>query len=260
MKLAVCYPWASPFMFTGFVDSTLNMKHPDGFDVKFFRGAGWCPAKRHMTMCEEAMSWGADLICIIGADQVHPEDMLIRLTDRWNQGYEIITLLVPARGYVSWQPMKPFQPMAYRFKTNTELGEANLEDVTYRNYEGMDKSGHLLHVVTRADADENGMARCNFIGSGVLMFEKAHLAAITKPWFYETFEKETQTRRACMDSKFIWRLQEEAGATIWVDTTIFIKHLHVFEIDDSFSDRFSDWTDITMADLAICNFRPEEHR
>jgi len=260
MKLAVCYPWSSPFMFTGFVESTLKLKRPEGFEVDFFRGAGWCPAKRHLVACEEALEWGADLICIIGADQVHPPDMLVRLVDRWKEGYEVVSCLVPARGYVEWQPMEPFQPMAYRFKTNTELGETGIKDIQYRNYENMEESGRLLHVVTRADADENGMARCQFIGSGVLMFERDHILALEKPWFYETYEHETQTRLACMDSKFVWRLQLEAGAKLWIDTTILVRHAHVFEIDDSFSERFADWTNKEVADRKICNYKWEEYK
>jgi hypothetical protein len=86
------------------------------------------------------------------------------------------------------------------------------------------------------------------------MFEKDHLLALEKPWFFETFDKETQSRLACMDTKFVWRLQHEAGATIWVDTTILVKHLHVFKIDDSYSERFSDWSEEGKGDPVVCNF------
>jgi hypothetical protein len=249
MKLAVGYPWSSPFMFTDFVDATLNLERPEGFEVKFFRGKGWCPAKRHIDLCEQALEWGANLICIIGSDQVHPPDMLVRLIERWKEGYEIIACLIPCRGFVSWQDMKPFQPMAWRFKTNDELG-----DTKYRSYTGMGTSSHLLHVINRDDGDEKGMTRCTFVGSGVIMFEKDHLLALEKPWFFETIDKQDQSRVACMDTKFAWRLQEEAGATIWVDTTIMVEHLHVFKIDDTYSERFSDWAEEGKGDKTICNF------
>ena len=246
MKLAVGYPWMSPFVFTAFVDSTLNLIKPDGYEVRFFRGLGWSPGRRHTHICEQALEWEADLICIIGADQVHPEDMLVRLIKRLEEGYEIVACLVPARAYLNWQPMKPFQPMAWRFKTNDELG-----DTEYRQYRNMKLDGDLVHVIKREDGE---MVRANFCGSGVLLFHRDHLLALKKPWFYETVEAETQIRTANMDCTFVWRLQEEGGADVWIDTTIPIKHLHVFEIDDTFQERFKDWMNPGIGDSAICNF------
>ena len=247
-KLAVGYPWASPFMWTPFVDSTINMRHPEGCEVKYFRGTGWCPARRHIDLCEQAISWGADLICIIGADQVHPPDMLCRLVDRFSQGYEVVSALVPVRGYVAWQDMKPFQPMAWRFKTNEELGSTE-----HRKYRGMELDADMIHVISRSDGD---IVRANFIGSGVLLFHESHLRGMKKPWFFETLRDEKDyTRIANMDCTFVWRLQEEAGAKVWVDTTIMVKHIHEFEIDDTYSDRFSDWSRPGVGQLEICTFK-----
>jgi len=247
MKLAVCYPWSSPFMFTGFIDATLNMDHPEGWEVKYFRGKGWCSAYRHISMCEQALEWGADLICIIGADQVHPEDMLVRLIQRWDEGYEIVATLVPSRGYVGWQDMKPFQPMAWRFKTSEEMGSTE-----YRTYRSMDQDADMIHVIKREDGD---IVRCDFAGSGVLMFHRDHLLSLKRPWFFETIMPETQSRIANMDCKFVWRLQQEAFTTVWVDTTIMVQHLHTFEIDDTYSERFADWEKPGVGDQTICNFR-----
>src|SRR3990172_10400410 len=84
-KLAVCYPWDSPFMFTGFVENALNLQRPEGAMVKFFRGLGWCSARRHIDMMEKALEWGADLICIIGSDQTNPDDLLLRLVNRFRE-------------------------------------------------------------------------------------------------------------------------------------------------------------------------------
>lgn len=247
MKLAVGYPWTSPFMFTQFVDSALNMTHPNGYDVKFFRGVGWCPARRHIDLCEQALNWGADLICIIGPDQVHPPDMLCRLIKRWEEGCEVVACLVPVRGYVAWQDMKPFQAMAWRFKTNTELGTNE-----YRVYRNMHLDADMIHVVKREDGD---IVKANFIGSGVLLFHRDHLIALKKPWFNETIVKETMERIANMDCTFVWRLQDEAYATLWVDTTIEVKHLFTFEIDDTYSERFADWKKPGVGNTEVCNFR-----
>jgi len=246
MKLAVGYPWSSPFMFTQFVDSTLNMKHPKGCEVQYFRGVGWCPARRHIDLCEKALEWGADLICIIGADQVHPPNMLERLVKRWHEGCEVIAALVPVRGYVNWQEMKPFQPMAWRFKTNDELNTAK-----QRNYRSMDQDADMIHVVKREDGE---LVKANFIGSGVIMFHRDHLLSLKKPWFNETVD-ENLNRIANMDCIFSWRLQNEAYATLWIDTTIQVTHLHTFEIDDTYSERFADWVKPDRGDKEICNFK-----
>jgi len=242
MKLGVCYPWSSPFTFTAFTESALNLRHPEGCEVRFFRGLGWCPAKRHIDMCEKALAWGADLICIIGTDQTYEDDLLCRLVGRFNSGYEVVSALVPARGFVGWQPMKPFQPMAWRFKPRTDG----------REYRGLFDSADMMETVHREDG---GMQRINFIGSGVLMFHRDHLLSLKHPWFYEKVDPETMTRLACMDTVFVWRLQSEAFATVWLDTTIIVKHAHVFQIDDSFQHRFEDWAEPGMGDATICAYK-----
>ena len=50
-------------------------------------------------------------------------------------------------------------------------------------------------------------------------------------------------RVADMDTRMVWRLAFEVGAQVWVDTTIKVRHLHTFEIDDTFQDRFADWAE-----------------
>lgn len=233
MKLGVGYPWSSPFMFTDFVDTTLNLKHPKGYEVQFFRGEGWCPARRHIRLCERALDWGADLICIIGADQIHPPDMLERLVRRYEEGCDVVCALVPCRGYLHWQPMKPFQPMMWRFKSSEETGTFKV-----RQYRGMKEDGDMLHVIDPKDGE---LQPVNFAGTGVTLFHKDHLLALERPWFKESIQMEGFTRVASQDVTFIWRLQMEANARVWVDTTIKVKHAHVFQIDESFQDRFADW-------------------
>jgi hypothetical protein len=249
MKFAVGYPWTSPFMYTQFGENMANLQAPDGVEVRFFRGTGWCPARRHISICEQALEWGAELICIIGADQLHPEDMLQRLYARFLEGYDVVAALVPCRGYIAWQPMKPFQPMAWRFKTNDEMGSTKI-----RQYRSQALDGDMIHMIKREDGD---MVRANFIGSGVIMFHVDYLLSLKKPWFYETVTHENQEREASMDTKFSWRLQEEAGATLWVDTTIIVNHLNIFKIDDSFQNRFDDWVNIPPED-EIVSTKPKE--
>jgi len=235
---------------TAFAAHLPNLERPDGVDVRFFQGKGWCPARRHISFCEQALDWGAELICIIGADQVHPQDMLPRLYKRFQEGYDIVAALVPSRGFIPWVHMDAFQPMAYRFKTNNETGTTKI-----RQYKGYKSDHDMLHVIRREDGE---MVECNFIGSGVLMFHVDYLLALKKPWFYEEFEYENQERVACMDSRFVWRLQSEGGGRVYVDTTILVKHLHIFPIDDSFQHRFLDWKGKEDVKPVVCPKTREE--
>ena len=238
-------------MFTGYVDAMLNLARPaearnalgqmEPLDVRFFRGAGWCPARRHASLCEQALTWGADLICVVGADQVHPPDMLCRLIARWNEGYAVIAALVPARGYVGWQDMQPFQRMAWRLKSSAVgLGTGTLDP---NEFEPIDPAAGDVQPI-------------NFIGSGVLMFHRDHLLALALPWFAEEVDPQTYQRTACMDTRFVWRLQVEAGAKVWVDTTIKVRHLHTFEIDESYPERFADWAKPGVGDPTVCVHAP----
>lgn len=251
-KLAIGYPWASPFVFTAFVDATLNMRHPEGCEVRYFRGRGWCPARRHLDICEQALAWGADLILIIGTDQVHPEDMLCRLMDRYDEGCDVITAMVPARGYIGWQDMRPFQPMAWRLKRDTDGNRMVLP--RYR------KDGEAFTITTDMmepiDPADGPLQECDFIGSGVLMFPTDVLRGLRKPWFFETVDPTNQQRIANMDCNFVWRLRAEAHVRVWVDTTIKVGHAHVFTVDDSYQERFADWTTPGIGDSSICRFAP----
>lgn len=230
LKLGVVYPWDSPFLLSEAAENLMNLASPDACGVRRFRGRGWCPAKRHVDGCEKALDWGADLLCIVGADQIHPEDMLVRLVDRWKEGYEIVGAIVPTRGFIDFQPMKPYERIAWRFKTiqETEPG---------RPFRGLRHDPDMLHVVRPSDG---GMQRVNFIGSGVILFHRDHILMLKKPWFSETVINDSYDRIANMDCTFIYRLQTEAHAQVWVDTSIAVKHLSIFPIDDTYPERFAD--------------------
>jgi hypothetical protein len=247
-KLAFGVPWSSPFCWTGWAEHLPNLQRPAGYDVRFFRGKGWCPARRHIDLCEQALAWGADLICVIGADQIHPEDLLPRLVQRFEEGCEVVAALVPARGYVGWQDMKPFQPMAWRFKSSNGHDP---RQVSSRAYRGMGLDGDMIDVI---DPEAGDLQQVHFIGSGVLMFHRDHLLALKKPWFMETIDRESYQRLANMDCTFVWRLQVEAQAKVWVDTTIKVRHLHAFEIDETYQERFTDWMRPGTGSPDICRY------
>ena len=243
MKLAVGPAWDSPFVYRAWAETMFNLQRPAGWDVRLFMGKGWCPAKRHIDLCERALAWGADAICFLGADQLYPEDLLLRLLARQAEGYEVVAALVPARGYVSWQDMRPFQKMAWRFKAG------NCDAL--RPYRNMELDGDMMEVIR----PRTGMQRCDFIGSGVLLFQRDHLLSLKRPWFYETIYWPNFGRQANQDTGFVWRLQTEAHAQVWVDTDIEVTHLHIFEIDDTYPDRFPDWERAGQGDPSICRYR-----
>ena len=127
--------------------------------------------------------------------------------------------------------MKPFQPMAWRFKSNTKP----------RPYRGFEKDSDMMEVVKVEDGD---LQTIDFIGSGVLMFPVDDLMMIDKPWFGEVFHRESMKRRASMDTRFVWELKQKAGATVWCDTTIEVGHINPFVIDRTYQDRFMDWQEV----------------
>ncbi len=235
-KLALCLPWDSAFMFTKFTMSALNLQHPEGYEVRWFGGRGWCPARRHADACEQAIAWGCDLLCILGADQVYEPDLLCRLIHRYEQvgGQGMIAAMVPMRGFVDWQAeMQPFQPLAWQ---SDEHGQ--------------------LHIIVR---DQGEFLHAHIIGTGVLLFHRDVYLSLKNPKFYERVDPETMHRVADMDSNFVRRMQFETGTRLYVDTTIMVKHCHVFEIDDTFQRRFADWADPATPgiDRSIVRFREE---
>lgn len=236
MKLGLIVPWSSPFIWTRWADALLNLRRPDGVDVRFFRGTGWCPARRHTDGCEKALEWGADLLLIFGADQIAPPDLLERLYAHALQGRLPICAMVPSRGYFARNnDSKPFQPLAWRW-TSAPIVDGK---VKVRVYRGQQEDPDMIELV-KVDGTTQPV---HFIGSGCVMFHRDHLLSMKRPWFQEAIDPATYKRYANMDTRFIWRMQEEAGCMSWVDTSIKIQHLTDMAIDDSFQNRFDDWMD-----------------
>lgn len=218
LKVAVGTPWSSPFMYTAYVDSVLNLRRPEDCELRFFRGRGWCPARRHNHLCEQALAWGADIVIIVGPDQVYEPDLLERLLARHREGYTFVAAMVPTRGVLPGNDvMRPFQPLAWK---NTPKG---------------------LELIEK----DGAIQQASVIGTGVLLFEANRLNLLSRPWFSESIHSLTWDRTVNQDATFVYRLQEDTGARLWVDTSIEVKHLHIFEIDDSYQQRFADWAEST---------------
>ncbi|HDZ14482.1 hypothetical protein LCGC14_0646810 [marine sediment metagenome] len=217
-KLAIGWPWDSPFIWTPFCQNLANLERPE--NSKVFQGRGWCPAKRHIHICDQAIEYGASHILIIGADQLHPIDMIPRLISRIeDDGCDVISALVPTRGHIPKQGHKPFQHLAWRLK-----GDGTQDADT----------------INKEDGD---LQQIDMIGSGVILFPIDAMLAIEKPWWREVFSLESMSRIACMDTRFCWDLKVLGGVDIWVDTTIDVRHLSTFPIDDTYAERFKDFAE-----------------
>lgn len=236
-KLAIGYPWVSPFIWTLFTDSALNLRCP--VEHRWFRGKGWCPARRHIDICEKAIAWGASHILILGSDQTYPEDMIERLIKRHeDEGYDVISAMVPTRGNVPSMNMRPFQPMAWKFKDNVKMEH-------YRNY---DLDADMIEVIEPENGD---VQEIDFIGSGVLMFPVDVLLAIPKPWFWEKYDPVDYKRQASMDTRFVWALKRAGHSKVYVDTTIKVGHINPMVIDDTYQHRFKDWQETGYGECKV---------
>ena len=202
----------------------MNLNRPPGIDIKFIPGMGRDPARRHMWGVEKALEWGATHICFLGADQMHDMDILEKFVTHIENGWPMVTAMVPVRG---WVPVlgvdKPFQKLAWAWK------DGNREPIFDQEH---------MKVVTPKDGP---LVEICCIGSGAIIFDVDLLLALKKPWFKEAEADEDAKRPAKMDTTFVWRLCTEAGGRLLCDTTINVTHLDVFPIDDSFPDRFADW-------------------
>ena len=61
-----------------------------------------------------------------------------------------------------------------------------------------------------------------------------------------------------MDVRFTWDLQRRAGAKgVLLDKRIRIRHLHTFEIDESYENRFDDWMEPGVGHPDICRYEEQ---
>lgn len=206
-----------------------NLLRPEGVEVLYLPGFGWCPARRHMDGVERAMEWGATHICFLGQDHMNPNDILLKFTKHIEDGWPAVAARVPARGWIKDGGFeKPFTKIAYKWKR--------------------DENGNVKHLkfdlkcLELVKEEDGPLQEIVVIGTGALMFDINLLHALKKPWFYEHLRHDgSYDRIPKMDTVFSWRLVNEAGGRMLCDLTIDIVHLDVFPIDESFGDRFLDW-------------------
>lgn len=225
--LAVTTPWSSPFIWSRFVENLGQMVAAfdrPGWSCDVFFGRGIDPASRHIDCCIQAQDAGCDAIVFVGADQIHPVDMLTRLVARHEEtGGGVIVAAVPFRGYTEDQGMRPFQPIAWKLKQGAPVGE----DIPARE---------MLELVEVGEGPP--LERIAAAPTAVVLFPTYALDRLADPWFWEIRDNYTMQRLTDTDSPFVWRLGTEAGIPVWLDKTIKVKHLHTVAIDDTYQYRF----------------------
>lgn len=228
MKLAVAYPWSNPFAYTEFMDSVLALGIPAGYEVRWFRGGGWCNSRRRTDACEKALAWGADFILQIDADQVYAPDVLLQFTKHMENGLDMVAAMVPQRGYTEGSGMRPFQRLAWKSEDGATLVPVDVED------------GELQ--------------KCFLPTCAALICRAKDVARLKRPWFRDQYNELTWEREFAEDLHFVIHMQKELGLEAWVDTTIQVKHLHTFKIDETFSGRFADWEQPDRGEPGLCRY------
>ena len=212
-KLCIGWPWQPPMCWTKVMDNYLSIERPQ--NSFWVRGGGGTTARRHIEICEKGQEAGASHILILGADQIHPIDMIPRLIKRVEEDKcDVISASIPANGKPG--KLRYFQRSGW-VRSRSENRLVNL-DVS---------KGELQKIAT--------------IGSGVLMFPTVALDDMMKPWFKDFCDPETLEFSGITDTEFVTALAFSTKMKIWVDTTIDVKHLLPMEVDGSFEERFNDW-------------------
>lgn len=207
----------------------MNLERPDGYEVRFIQGRGWCPAARHNNALARAQIWGADVACFMGPDHWVAKDTLVRLLAHIKSGkWDMAAGWVPSRG-VCGKDKVPFDHLAYKLREDAPLKAQNpLRDFDDDDFEII-KYGSKSQQV-------------HVIGTGILMFDMDAIIGMKLPWFREFVINDGGFGRIpIQDTYFAFRCTVQHGARLWLDTTIEAYHLDVFAIDETFSDRFDDF-------------------
>jgi len=225
MKLGIIVPWDSPFMFTAPAFNMLNWERPEGYEIRFIQGVGWCPANKHNTAVDKAQKWGADLIMFNGGDHVCPKDILPRMIKWIDDGWDMVHAMPPLRGVSDFGV--PFKEVSFRV-----VGQLPPDYMT-------NCPGESIKILTYDDEPQQS----HIAGTGNIMMRAEIFDKLVKPYFREVIkEDDLYGRYPMQDSQFIGRCTLEIDARMICDTTIKIVHLDVFGIDETYSERFKDKT------------------
>ena len=205
MKLGICVPWMSPFLWAKPVPAFLNLRIPAGVEVRWFMPGGWCSARRKTGGVELAQKWGATHIWFLDADQLVEEDTLERLWSHVEAGRSPICALQPARGHFPGLTERSYQPVAW----------------------GLDGK-----PFTPTEVQKIPYGPLNCIILDMTIFQR-----LSRPWFSERFNVITMARLSSIDQHFTKKLWD-IGRPLWVDPLIRPKHMEAFPLDWEMQNRF----------------------
>jgi len=226
-RIAVCVAWDSPFMFTAPAFNMMNWERPENSEMRFFMGAGWCPASRHNDCMEKAMAWGANLILFNGGDHLCPKDIVIKMKKHIDDGWDMVHAMPPSRG-VCGADGTPFKALSYKV----------VGPLPQENYI-TNCPPQSIKCLTYGDEPQQS----HICGTGNIMMKVKVFEGLEKPYFEEFIKRDKMYgRQPVQDSYFVSRCTVEGGAKMICDPTIKIIHLDVFGIDETFSERFKDKT------------------
>jgi hypothetical protein len=211
VKIAVCIPWDSPFVWTAPMFNMANWERPDNSDVRFIMGVGW----------------GADLVMFNGADHLCPKDIMVKMLSRINEGWDMVHVMPPSRGICGYDGA-PFKALSYKVIGPMPQIDAILHappsSIQVLSYDDEPQQSHIS-------------------GTGNIMMKAEIFDGLQKPYFEEFIKKDGKySRYAVQDSSFTFRCTVEGGARMFCDTSIKIVHLDAFGIDETYSERFKDKT------------------
>jgi hypothetical protein len=129
--------------------------------------------------------------------------------------------LIPSRGTIEQMGPEPFHAAGFKV-----LSDVEGEDVEW-GLVGKDDEPQEIHS----------------IGTGILALKADIFNKHERPWFYEELDPEQAHlfgRHAHMDTGFVTRCTLKYGFKCILDPRIKVKHLHTFQIDETYSERFKD--------------------
>ena len=137
--------------------------------------------------------------------------------------------MVPLRGYIEESKLPPFARLAWRST----------------------QGGKDFQPVEITDGD---VQPCKFPTSACVPFAAEALPKLKPPWYFFEYDTKTYKMVKGEDGIFFVRMAKYVGVKSYVDTTIKVKHCGVFQIDETFPERFADWAEPGKGDPTMCSF------
>jgi hypothetical protein len=224
-KIGIVIPWDTAFIWTAPAFNMLNWQRPEGYELNFIRGVGWCPAARHNDGVEKALEWGSDLVMFNGPDHLCPKDILPRMLQRISEGWDMVQAMVPSRG-VCGIGGNPFHAMSYKI-----VGDMP------KDLPMLTADAKSIKVITYADEPQQS----HVCGTGNILMKAEIFDGLQKPYFEESIKKDNKYGRyAVQDSTFVYGCTILGGARLFCDTSIKLVHIDAFGIDETYQERFKD--------------------